>query len=209
MLLLSTPSSVASLPTCHCCSLHFALCSSKHLTPSIKLLTWCVCWLFVYCLLLPLDISSMRVKSLQSCLTLCDTIDCSRQAPLSMGLSRQECSPPGDLPNSRIEPSSLTSPALAGEFFTISTTWGSQLHKDRNFCSSLDSYHLEQCLAHTRSSLLICWRKERRGISHRKPSWLLLRDKTLWFRSCGLLHFSLPQLSPDWVVTVHYNLTGL
>ena len=48
-----------------------------------------------------------------------------RQAPLSMGFSRQEywsglpCSPPGDLPN----PRSLMSPALAGRFFTTSTTW--------------------------------------------------------------------------------------
>ena len=30
---------------------------------------------------------------------------------------------PGDLPNPGIEPASLASPALAGEFFTTSTTW--------------------------------------------------------------------------------------
>ena len=30
---------------------------------------------------------------------------------------------PGDLPNLRIEPASLMSPALAGGFFTSSTTW--------------------------------------------------------------------------------------
>ena len=52
-----------------------------------------------------------------------------RQAPLSMGFSRQEywsglpCPPPGDLPNPGIEPVSLTSPALAGRFFTTSATW--------------------------------------------------------------------------------------
>ena len=51
------------------------------------------------------------------------------QAPLSMGFSRQEywsglpCPPPGDLPNPGIELMSLTSPALAGRFFTTSTTW--------------------------------------------------------------------------------------
>ena len=33
------------------------------------------------------------------------------------------CSPPGDLPNPEIEPASLMSPALAGGFFTTSTTW--------------------------------------------------------------------------------------
>ena len=32
----------------------------------------------------------MRAKSLQSCPTLCDPMDCSPQAPLSMGFSRQE-----------------------------------------------------------------------------------------------------------------------
>ena len=51
------------------------------------------------------------------------------QAPLSMGFSRQEywrgfpCPPPGDLPDPRIEPASLMSPALAGGFFTTSATW--------------------------------------------------------------------------------------
>ena len=51
-----------------------------------------------------------------------------RQAPLSMGFSRQEWSglprpPPGDLPDPGIEPTSLLSPALAGGFFTTSATW--------------------------------------------------------------------------------------
>ena len=46
------------------------------------------------------------------------------QAPLSMGLSRQEycsgllSSPPGDLSDPGIEPTSLMSPVLAGGFFT-------------------------------------------------------------------------------------------
>ena len=47
-----------------------------------------------------------------------------RQAPLSVGFSRQEYwsglpgPSPGDLPNSGIKPASLKSPALAGRFFT-------------------------------------------------------------------------------------------
>ena len=51
------------------------------------------------------------------------------QAPLSMGFSRQEyqsglpCSPPRDLPNPGMEPTSLMSPALAGRFFTTTATW--------------------------------------------------------------------------------------
>ena len=45
-----------------------------------------------------------------------------RQAPLSIGFSRQEylsglpCPPPGDLPNPGIKPASLISPALANRF---------------------------------------------------------------------------------------------
>ena len=52
-----------------------------------------------------------------------------RQAPLSIGFSRQEywsglpCSPTGDLPNPGIEPASFMSPALASGFFTPSATW--------------------------------------------------------------------------------------
>ena len=49
-----------------------------------------------------------------------------RQAPLSMGFSRQEhwsglpFPSPGDLPNPEIKPASLMSPALTGSFFTTS-----------------------------------------------------------------------------------------
>ena len=51
------------------------------------------------------------------------------QAPLSMEFSRLEywnefpCPPPEDLPDPGIEPTSLTSPALAGKFFITSATW--------------------------------------------------------------------------------------
>ena len=46
------------------------------------------------------------------------------QGPLSMGFSKQEywsrlsCPPPGDLPDSGIEPKSLMSPAFSSRFFT-------------------------------------------------------------------------------------------
>ena len=71
----------------------------------------------------------VRAKSLQLCLTLRDLWTVARQAPLSMGFSRQEywsgllCPPPGDLPDPGTEPTSLTSPALAGRYFTTSVTW--------------------------------------------------------------------------------------
>ena len=65
----------------------------------------------------------------QACPTLCDPMDCACQAPLCMEFSRQEYwrglpfPVPGDLPDPGIEPTSLASPALTGEFFTTSTTW--------------------------------------------------------------------------------------
>ena len=75
----------------------------------------------------------VHAEWLQSCLTLCDPMDCiAHQAPLSMGFSRQgywtglPCPPPGDFPNPGIKPASLTSPALAGNVFTTSTTWEAQ-----------------------------------------------------------------------------------
>ena len=67
-----------------------------------------------------------RFSRVRLFVTLCTAVF---QAPLSMGFSRQEhwsglpFPPPGDLPNPRIKPRSLTSPALAGEFFSTSSTW--------------------------------------------------------------------------------------
>ena len=58
---------------------------------------------------------------------LCATLwTVARQAPLSVGFSRQEywsglsCPPPGDLPDPGIERRSLKSSALGGKFFTTS-----------------------------------------------------------------------------------------
>ena len=75
--------------------------------------------------------SCMHAKLLQWCSTVCDPWIVAHQAPLSIGFSRQEywsgllCPPPPgeDLPDPGIEPTSLTSPALAVGFFTTSTTW--------------------------------------------------------------------------------------
>ena len=70
--------------------------------------------------------STVCAQTLQSCQTLCYPMDCSLQALLSMGFSSQECwselqgPPPGDLPKPGIKPTSLTSPTLAGRFFTTS-----------------------------------------------------------------------------------------
>ena len=58
------------------------------------------------------------VLSRYCCVQLCDPMDCTRQASLSMGFSRQEywsglpCPPAGEHPNSGIKPMSPASPAL-------------------------------------------------------------------------------------------------
>ena len=62
-----------------------------------------------------------------SCPTLCNFMDCIRQAPLSMRSPRQgywsglPSSSPGHPPNIGIEPVSPESPAPAGRFFTSET----------------------------------------------------------------------------------------
>ena len=59
----------------------------------------------------------------QSCLTLCDPMDCSLPGSCVPGIFQAEYwsglpfPTPGDLPNPGIKPMSLASPALAGRFF--------------------------------------------------------------------------------------------
>ena len=59
-------------------------------------------------------------------------MDCSLPGSSFHGILQQEfwnglpCPPPGDLPDPGIEPTTLMSPALAGRFFTPSTTWETQ-----------------------------------------------------------------------------------
>ena len=61
--------------------------------------------------------------------TLCDPMDCSLPGPSVHGILQARIlewiaiSSPGDLPDPGIEPMSLTSPALAGRFFTTSASW--------------------------------------------------------------------------------------
>ena len=73
------------------------------------------------------------VLSLFSRVQLCATLwTVAYQAILSVEFSRQEycsglpCPLPGDIPNQGIKPMSLTSPALAGRFFTTSAAWKAQ-----------------------------------------------------------------------------------
>ena len=65
----------------------------------------------------------------QSCLTLCDPMDCSPTGTSVHRISRQEYwsglpfPTPGDLPSPGMKPVSLVSPALAGGLFTTGATW--------------------------------------------------------------------------------------
>ena len=74
--------------------------------------------------------SYLHAQSLQLCPILCDPWTIARQAPLSMGFSRQEqwsglpCPPPGNLPNPAIKPTSPVSPALQVDSLPLSH-WGS------------------------------------------------------------------------------------
>ena len=71
----------------------------------------------------------MSIKSLSHIRLFGTLWTVAHQALLFMGFSRHEYWSglpfplPGNLPNPRIEPVSLTSPALACMLFTISTTW--------------------------------------------------------------------------------------
>ena len=69
----------------------------------------------------------VHANSLQLCLILCDSMGHSQPGSSVHGFCRQEywdglpSLPPGDLLDPRIEPASVTSPALAGRLFTTST----------------------------------------------------------------------------------------
>ena len=71
----------------------------------------------------------MHAKSLQSCLTLCDPVDCNPVGSSVHGILQARILEWVAMPSSRgtfltrIKPASLRFPALAGRFFTTSTTW--------------------------------------------------------------------------------------
>ena len=88
------------------------------------------------------------------------TVAC--QAPLSTGFSRQEywnglpCPAPGDIPNPGIEPMSLTSPALAGGFFTTSATWKAWSYVSVCVCVLSVCVHAQCVHVHARSVAQSC-----------------------------------------------------
>ena len=87
----------------------------------------------------------------QSCLTLCSPCTAACHAPLFMGFSRQEYwsglpfPTPGDLADPGMEPMSLASSALAGGFFTsTSTTWEALLLSSK-VCMLSRFSHVQLC----------------------------------------------------------------
>ena len=96
-----------------------------------------------------------------------------RQVPRLMGFSRQEYwsgllfPPSGDLPESGIEPESLTSPALTGRFFTTSATW--KAHQQLIsilMCKDLGSHHTHLC--------------NKKNLDKLKSQWLFLYPLENW-----------------------------
>ena len=64
----------------------------------------------------------------QSCPALCDPMDCNLLGSSVHGILQARNTgvaflPPEDLPNPGVEPASLSSPALAGGFFTSRAPW--------------------------------------------------------------------------------------
>ena len=116
--------------------------SSKSLFPPFTHFSLCFLWLLWLCL-------RSNVSDFVTLWTV------ARQAPLSMGFSKQECwsglpcPPPGDLPDPGIKPASLMSPALEGGFFTTGVTWEASLyllnhrlnHLSPQVCTSTPVYH--------------------------------------------------------------------
>ena len=77
---------------------------------------------------------SVHAKSLQSCPTLCDPIDCSPPGSSVHGILQTRIlewvamPSPGNIPDPGIEPMYFMSPTLAGGFFTASATWEATSH---------------------------------------------------------------------------------
>ena len=114
------------------------------------------------------------------------------QALLSMGFSRWGYwsglphPPPGDLLDPGIEPTSFTSPALAGGFFTTSATWEAPVEAWRvpnlNSVSWQPGNSREDC---SLSPKTICWQNSFLfSLSFTKALTCWMRPPTLWEINC-------------------------
>ena len=92
------------------------------------------------------NILCVHAKSLQLYSTL-NTMDCSLPGSSVHGILQARilewlpCPPPGDIPHPGTEPESLTSPVLAGRFFTTSATWEVRFSAVAQSCLTLCDPH--------------------------------------------------------------------
>ena len=122
----------------------------------------------------------MHAKLLQSCPTLWNPVDCNLQPTRllcpwdSPGKNTEVllCPPPGDLPNPGIKPTSLTSPALAGGFFTTSTTWEAPGYpcSDRPRPLGRPTRRHEESSALSKAKHLLTWMKTSLLLQRRLPA---------------------------------------
>ena len=112
-----------------------------------------------------------------------------RQAPLSIGFSRQKCWSglpyplPGDFPNPGIKPMSLTSPALEGGFFTTSTTWETPSKKKAIRCLE-DSFFIIQ-IQHGRGETGGSRCRSQHGVGHTSQKLMQTMTRYFWGRAAG------------------------
>ena len=116
------------------------------------------------------------------------------QAPLSMGFSRQKKWSglpyllPGDFPNPGVKPMSLTSPALAGGFFTTSTTWEVPSKKKKAIRCLEDFFFIIQ-IQHGRGETE--WRRggsrcrSQHGVGHTSQKSMQTMTRYLWGAAAG------------------------
>ena len=110
-------------------------------------------------------IMCVHVKSLQLCPTLCNPMVCSPPGPSVHRILQARIMESVAMPSSRdlldpgMEPISLMSPALAGRFFTTSTTWeATPSYGLANSMSSIFSVHPE-CNHFSPPLLPVLWSK--------------------------------------------------
>ena len=111
----------------------------------------------------------------QSCLTLCNPIDCSLPASSVHGIFQARILEWVAMPSSRgsshpgIEPTSPKSPASAAGFFTTSATWKAPL-KSWALCNSNRFLHT---VLHSRFHQVENWSSERSGRLKQNCKWLI------------------------------------
>ena len=114
-------------------------------------------------------IHTMRAKSFQSCLTLCNPMDCSPPGSSVYGILQARILQwvaiallQGIFLTQRSNPCLLTSPELAGGFFTTSATWGAHIMHRMLWCLSFQAsassklpfyFHINLSHSYTRGHL--------------------------------------------------------